>query len=74
MTLKDDERKAFEAYLLAGDDQTLIQNALDHLVTGSVPYNYLYFVNILTRQGGIKSEADKKLFDSFTQTGTNRNT
>ncbi len=65
--LQDDERQAFEAYLLAGKDQMLVKKALSNLVPGSVSYNYLYFVNLITRGDGIKSEADKEAFLKFTE-------
>jgi hypothetical protein len=37
-------------------------------VPGSVPYNYLYFVNQLTRSDGIKTSEDQAMFDKFTKT------
>lgn len=71
--LQDDERKAFEQYLLAGKDQTQVQKALSNLVPGSVPHSYLHFVNLLTREGGIKSEEDSTKFNKFTSQGNTRN-
>jgi hypothetical protein len=45
----------------------LVKKALSNLVPGSVSYNYLYFVNLITRGDGIKSEADKEAFLKFTE-------
>ena len=50
--------------MLAGDDQSLVTKALSNLIPGSVPHNYLYFVNQLTRLGGIRAE-DQTSFQKF---------
>jgi hypothetical protein len=50
--------------LLAGNDQLLVTKALSNLIPGSVPHNYLYFVNQLTRLGGIQAE-DQTTFQKF---------
>ena len=75
MQLSDDERKAFETYLFAGEDQALKEKSLDNLVEGSIPYYYLYFINKL-KNGGVASltEKDNEMFVKFTETKNNKNT
>lgn len=58
--LTEDQRKAYELYLLAGENEPLIKQALSLLVEGSEPYRYLYFLDKL-KKGGLEglSESDK---------------
>ena len=73
--LSDDERRAFEAYLLAGENETLKQKSLGDLVEGSIPYYYLYFIDKL-KNGGVSSltEKDNEMFVKFTETKQSKNT
>ena len=75
MQLSDDERKAFETYLFAGEDQAHKEKSLEDLVEGSIPYFYLYFINKL-KTGGVAalSEKDNEMFVKFTETKTYKNT
>jgi hypothetical protein len=72
--LQDDERKAFEGYLLANGDPVLIQKALTNLVPGSVPHNYLYFVNLLSKAKQSLTGADGELLDKFVTSNKHKNT
>jgi hypothetical protein len=58
--LTEDQRKAYELYLLAGDNEAQIKQALSLLVEGSEPYRYLYFLDKLKKDGlqGL-TESDK---------------
>ena len=58
--LTEDQRKAYELYLLAGENEAQIKQALNLLVEGSEPYRYLYFLDKL-KKGGLEglSESDK---------------
>ena len=73
--LSDDERRAFEAYLLAGESQALKEKSLGNLVEGSPPYYYLYFIDKL-KTGGVGSLTDKdnEMFVKFTETKQSKNT
>ena len=73
--LSDDERRAFEAYLLAGENATLKEKSLGNLVEGSIPYYYLYFIDKL-KAGGVSSltEKDNEMFVKFTETKQSKNT
>lgn len=75
MQLSDDERKAFESYLFAGEDQAQKEKSLENLVEGSIPYYYLYFINKL-KSGGVAAltEKDNEMFIKFTETKNNKNT
>ena len=44
-SLKPDERKAFEEYLLADGDADKSQKAIDLLVKGSVTHDYLMLLD-----------------------------
>lgn len=73
--LSDDERRAFEAYLLAGESETLKEKSLGNLVEGSVPYFYLYFIDKLKNGGvGKLTEKDNEMFVKFTETKQSKNT
>ena len=73
--LSDDERRAFEAYLLAGENQALKEKSLGNLVEGSVPYYYLYFIDKLKMGGvGSLSEKDNEMFVKFTEAKQSKNT
>ena len=58
--LTEDQRKAYELYLLAGNNDAQIKQALSLLVEGSEPYRYLYFLDKLKKDGlkGL-TESDK---------------
>lgn len=49
--LTEDQRKAYELYLLAGENELQIKQALSLLVEGSEPYRYLYFLDKLKKDG-----------------------
>jgi hypothetical protein len=69
MQISDDERLAFETYLLAGESQLLKEKSLENLVEGSIPYYYLYFIDKL-KTGGVASLSakDNEMFVKFTET------
>ena len=48
-SLKQDERKAFEDYLLAGSDAAKQAKAIDGLVKGSVHHDYLTVLDKIKR-------------------------
>ena len=64
-SLSTDERQAFEAYLMAGSDQAACQQAISQLVNGSVPHQFLHFVNLMTRGAGDLSEKDTTELEQF---------
>lgn len=67
--LSDDERLAFETYLLAGENEVLKQKSLVNLVEGSVPYYYLYLLDKMKTGGvGSLSDKDNEVFVKFTET------
>lgn len=75
MQLSDDERKAFESYLFAGEDQALKDKSLESLIEGSVPYYFLYFINKF-KHGGVTAltEKDNEMFIKFTESKNSKNT
>lgn len=56
--LTEDERKAYELYLFAGDDEALIKQALNELVEGSEHHRYMCFLDKMKRTGlqGLSTE------------------
>ncbi len=64
-SLTDSERKAYESYLLAGDDQGR-QDAIAKLVPGSAIYYHLWFLERFRVHGGAPLTPDERdKYESF---------
>lgn len=59
LNLADQDRKAYEAYLLATTDEQR-QEAITKLVPGSHLYYYLYFIDRFRRLGGKPFSAEEQ--------------
>lgn len=72
--LTEDERKAYELYLLAEDNQELIKQALTQLVEGSDHHRYMCFLDKLKRAGieGLSKE-DKAYLSQIKQSAQGKN-
>ena len=71
--LADDQREAYEKYLLAGDDEAQAQKAMSTLVQGSQAYNYLYFLHKFRTVGyaGLTADDHERL-NKYTKKLDNR--
>ena len=65
-SLNDNERRAFEDFLLAGSDPDKQQAALGHLVPGSQPHRYLNCINKLRTTKDLSAE-DKATIEKYTR-------
>ena len=57
-SIEDNERAAYEQYILAGDNEAAQMEAIESQVPGSTEYYYLYFLHKL-RTGGVKSLSEQ---------------
>eukprot|EP00347_Sterkiella_histriomuscorum_P022623 403337784 len=64
--LSDTDRKAYEAYILAKDEQER-EEAIKKLIPGSELYYYLYFVDKMKKVGSKLDDQDQQLLVQFQQ-------
>ncbi len=64
MSLSDTDRKAYEQYILAINEEER-EEAIKKLIPGSHLYYHLYFINRFKQVGSKLTDHDKKLLEQF---------